>query len=206
MALRFHPLSVFLHDHGCHRKSKDCQGGKRPEQNITHCLLFFPFPVFAGGSSSAAWTCLSTLTGPRLQARINQSSCIARSRRAHRCAAISSKSISAMMGGPGLVHREKTRGSGGERRERVAELPRCKRIPRYAIPRVGTGATFHAKRDASLACDRRRCSTREVICFLLFHRLRPPGVGDQAFRASKVLSNTFECDRYSVFVLFKLTP
>jgi hypothetical protein len=78
----------------------DCQRGKRQEQRITYFLLFVSFLVLAGGS------CPST-SSSRLQARTNQSSYIARSRRTHRSTVISSKSISAMMGGLGMVCRER---------------------------------------------------------------------------------------------------
>jgi hypothetical protein len=88
----------------------NCQGGKRPKQSITYCLLFFPFAVLAGGSSSAARICPST-SPSRLQARTNQSSYIAGDRGTYRCTAISSKLISAMIGGLGVVHSD-SRGGG----------------------------------------------------------------------------------------------
>ena len=84
--------------------------------------------MLAGGSSSAGWICPSTSTS-RLQARRNQSSCIARSRRAHRCTAISSKSISAMVGGTGMVRRDLEK-----RREEGRTKGAAARRTRFQIP------------------------------------------------------------------------
>jgi hypothetical protein len=49
----------------------------------------------------------------------DQPSCIAKSWRTRRSTAMSSNSIPAMMGGLGVVRREKGRGGGGEKRKVV---------------------------------------------------------------------------------------
>jgi hypothetical protein len=88
----------------------DCQGGRRAEQRVTYFLLFSPFPLLAGGSSSG-WTCPSTST-PRLQTRTNQSSCVARSQSIHHCTIISSKSMSVMTGGVDMFAERTGEGRG----------------------------------------------------------------------------------------------
>ena len=68
---------------------------------------------------------------------------------------------------------------------------------------VWTGVAFHAKRDASLACDWGVQRGRRYVSFSSTDYARP---ACQGIRASKVLSDTSKHDTYSVFVLFKLTP